>query len=379
MRISSKMMTTNVATNLFRQAGEILGAQKRVASGKRIQRISDDPVAMAKVLDYRRTLATIEQYQQNVDRGKMRLEMSETILNNASELVNSAFNIAVEAATGPLDTRPVLADEVQNIRLQLTQLANSKLGDSHLYAGHKTDIAPYSHSFEITGGVPGDVEFGLAADATDVTIEIRNAAGAVVRSLSMGNGVTPGSGGAAGPNTVAWDGLDSGGAALAGGIYSFTVTASDAGVGVVDYATYNGDTGDIRLVVGDQTSVIINADGEETFGDLFLRLSQLQQALQNPDPVAGTAQASAVVNPLDQAAKRLENIRSEGAVMFKHLELTEDRYAAFKLKNEDMLEKTENVDMATAIVELQTLQTAYETSLATAARVLQPTLLDFLR
>ena len=35
--------------------------------------------------------------------------------------------------------------------------------------------------------------------------------------------------------------------------------------------------------------------------------------------------------------------------------------------------------MATAIVELQTLQTAYETSLATAARVLQPTLLDFLK
>jgi flagellin-like hook-associated protein FlgL len=258
-------------------------------------------------------------------------------------------------------------------------MANSKLGDSHLYAGHKTDIAPYSHSIEVTGGVPGDVVFGLAADATDVTIEIRNAAGAVVRNLPMGDGVTPGSGGIAGTNTITWDGLDSGGAALADGIYSFTVTAGDAGVGVVDYETYNGDTGDIRLVVGDQMSVIINADGEETFGDLFLRLSQLQQALQNPDPVAGTAQAGAVVDPLDQAAKRLENIRSEGAVMFKHLELTEDRYAAFKLKNEDMLEKTENVDMATAIVELQTLQTAYETSLATAARVLQPTLLDFLR
>ncbi len=379
MRISSQMMTNNVATNLFRQAEEILGAQKRVASGKRIQRISDDPVAMAKVLDYRRTLATIEQYQQNVERGKMRLEMSETILNNASELVHSAFNIAVEASTGPIDTRPVLADEVQNIRLQLVQMANSKLGDSHLYAGHKTDIAPYSHGIEITGGVYDDIEFGLAADATDVTIEIRDAAGAVVRSLTMGDGVTPGSGGNAGTNSVAWDGLDSGGAALVDGIYSFTVTAGDAGVGVVDYETYNGDTGDIRLVVGDQMSVIINADGEETFGDLFLRLGQLQQALQNPDPVAGTAQANAVVDPLDQAAKRLENIRAEGAVMFKHLELTEDRYAAFKLKNEDMLEKTENVDMATAIVELQTLQTAYETSLATAARVLQPTLLDFLR
>ena len=379
MRITSRMLTTNIATNLFKQAEQILSAQKKVATGKRIQRISDDPVGMAKVLDYRRTLATIEQYQQNVDRGKMRLEMSETILNDASGLVNTAVNIAVEASTGPIDTRPVLADEVKNIRLQLKQLANNKLGDSHLYAGHQTDIPPYSNSIAITGGVYDDIEFGLAADATDVTVDIRDAAGAVVRTIPLGDGITPGSGGTAGTNTVAWDGLDSGGAALPDGVYSFTVTAGDAGVEVVDYETYNGDNGDIRLVVGDQMSVIINADGDETFGDVFFRLGQLQQALQHPDPVVGTAQASALIDPLNQAEQRLEDIRSEGAVMFKHLELTEDRYAAFKLKNEDMLEKTENVDMATAIVELQTLQTAYETSLATAARVLQPTLLDFLK
>jgi flagellar hook-associated protein 3 FlgL len=372
-------MTSTVAANLFKQAEDILGAQKRVASGKRIQRISDDPVGMAKVLDYRRTLASIDQYRQNVERGKMRLEMSETILNDASGLVNLAVNIAVEASTGPIDTRPVLAGEVENIRLQLSQLANSKMEDAHLYAGHTTDVAPFAHAVEIAGGVPGDVVFGLAADATDVTVEVRNAAGAVVRTLTMGDGVTPGSGGAAGTNAVVWDGLDSGGSALPDGAYRFTVAAQDAGAEVVDYATYNGDTGDIRLIVGDQMSVVINADGEEAFGDVFFRLAQLEQALRNPDPIAGTAQAQAVVDPLNQAAQRLENVRSEGAVMFKHLEQTEDRYAAFKLKNEDMLEKTEKVDMATAIVELQTLQTAYETSLATAARVLQPTLLDFLR
>jgi flagellar hook-associated protein 3 FlgL len=373
------MMVTNTATNLFKQAEQILNAQKKVATGKRIQRISDDPVGMAKVLDYRRALATIEQYQQNVDRGKMRLEMSETILNDASGLVDTAVNIAVEASTGPIDTRPVLANDVKNIRLQLKQLANNKIGDSHLYAGHKTDIPPYSNGIGITGGVYDNIEFGLAADATDVTINIRNAAGAVVRTINLGDGVTPGSGGSAGVNTVVWDGLDSGGVALPDGQYGFTISAGDAGVDVIEYETYNGDNGDISLVVGDQMSVIINADGDETFGDVFQRLAQLQQALQNPDPVAGTAQAKALIDPLKQASQRIENIRAEGAVMFTHLELTEDRYAAFKLKNEDMLEKTENVDMATAIVELQTLQTAYETSLATAARVLQPTLLDFLR
>jgi flagellar hook-associated protein 3 FlgL len=44
-----------------------------------------------------------------------------------------------------------------------------------------------------------------------------------------------------------------------------------------------------------------------------------------------------------------------------------------------MLSDTEDADMAQAIVELQIQQTAYETSLATAARILQRSLMDFLR
>ncbi|MGA9478389.1 MAG: flagellar hook-associated protein FlgL [Desulfobacterales bacterium] len=364
MRITSKMMTGNIAENLYRQAEQILKSQKAVATGKRIQRVSDDPVGMGKVLDYRRSLASIEQYQQNVARGKMRLEMNETVLDDATGLLNSAVNVAVEASSGPLDTRPILAEEVRNLRLQLVQLANSKIGDTYLYAGHQTDVAPYSHHIEIAGGAPGAIEFGLAADATDVTIEIRDATGALVQTLTQG-------GGTAGTNSIAWSGPD--------GEYSFTVTAGSAGTEVVDYETYNGDSGDIRLILGDRTNIVINADGGETFGDMFERLAQLQQALQNPDPVAGTSAAAAAVDPLTSAADRLERVRADGAVTFKHLELTEDRYAGLKLNVEDMLEKTENVDLATAIVELQKFETDYQTTLATAARVLQPSLIDFLK
>ncbi|MGD1999155.1 MAG: hypothetical protein PVJ00_01215, partial [Desulfobacterales bacterium] len=152
MRITSKMMTGSIAENLYRQAEQILRSQKAVATGKRIQRVSDDPVGLGKVLAYRRSLANIEQYQQNVIRGKMRLEMNETVLDDVTGLLNSAVNVAVEASSGPLDIRPILAEEVRNLRLQLVQLANSKIGDTYLYAGHQTDVAPYSHQIEIAGG-----------------------------------------------------------------------------------------------------------------------------------------------------------------------------------------------------------------------------------
>jgi flagellar hook-associated protein 3 FlgL len=101
MRITSKMMTGSIAENLYRQAEQILKSQKAVATGKRIQRVSDDPVGMGKVLDYRRSLASIEQYQQNVAQGKMRLEMNETILEDVTGLLNSAVNVAVEASSWP--------------------------------------------------------------------------------------------------------------------------------------------------------------------------------------------------------------------------------------------------------------------------------------
>jgi len=43
-----------------------------------------------------------------------------------------------------------------------------------------------------------------------------------------------------------------------------------------------------------------------------------------------------------------------------------------------MLSATEDIDVTKAIVELQSIETAYETYLAAIARILQPNLINFL-
>ena len=378
MRVTTGMLTANMAVNLFKQSEQRFRIQKKIATGKEINTISDDPAGMAKVHDYRKTIASLEQYKQNVTAGKMRLEISETILDEASSLLKDAVNIAVDASAGTLDTRPIAADHIKNIHEQLQQMANSKLGNDYLYAGHQTDKAPFAHLFEISGGTVGDIVFGLAAEATDTVIDIQDATGTVLRRLTLGDGITPGSGGSAGVNTIGWDGLDSSGVPISDGIYQFTVTSSDAGTEIVNYETYNGDNGDIRMILGDNLSMVINADGRETFSDLFYQISRLRQGLQNPDEQTGSAQISATLDPLYAASDRLQHVRAEGAVKFKRLELTENQYANVRLKVEDMLADTENTDIARAILELQNLETAYETTLATAARTLQPSLINYL-
>jgi flagellar hook-associated protein 3 FlgL len=50
-----------------------------------------------------------------------------------------------------------------------------------------------------------------------------------------------------------------------------------------------------------------------------------------------------------------------------------------ELSLQDSLSQVENVDMARAMVDLQMNEVAYQAALGATARVLQPSLLDFLR
>ena len=378
MRITTKMMTANVAGNLFKQSKQLLDIQKTIATERRINKASDDPVGMSNALRYRQALASIDQYRRNITSGKIRLELSENVLDAAQEMSNRAANIATDATSGTLDTRGVLATEVEGIHHQLLSLANTKLGNDYIYGGHQTDRMPFAHRLEIDGGAPGDIEFGLAVDATDLAIAIKDAGGATVRTISLGDGVTPGSGGGAGINSVAWNGLDDGGNPLADGTYSFTLAAGSNGEEVVSYETYKGDRGDIRVQIGENQGLVVNADGIETFSDIFFRLSQLQQGLQSSDSATGSTLIAAAAVPLVSAEEQLERVRAEGATRYKHLEMAATQFDRLKLRFEDMLEDTEKADITQAILELQQMETTYQTTLATAARILQPSLISFL-
>ncbi|MBW2011683.1 MAG: hypothetical protein JRI32_08625, partial [Deltaproteobacteria bacterium] len=51
----------------------------------------------------------------------------------------------------------------------------------------------------------------------------------------------------------------------------------------------------------------------------------------------------------------------------------------FKVNVEQMLSDTENADIIKVITDLQSQENAYQASLSSAARIIQPSLMDFLR
>ena len=66
MRVANKTIFDSIKINLDKATEAMAEANMVVSSGKRINRLSDDPVGLVTVLDLRSSLANIEQLQKNI-------------------------------------------------------------------------------------------------------------------------------------------------------------------------------------------------------------------------------------------------------------------------------------------------------------------------
>jgi flagellar hook-associated protein 3 FlgL len=97
--------------------------------------------------------------------------------------------------------------------------------------------------------------------------------------------------------------------------------------------------------------------------------------LENDDTAAISTQSGL----LDQGQTQIQDIRSANAPILYQLKTAENHWEHYKPKIEDLLGREENADITQAVVELQSLELAYQSTLATAARIIQPGLISFLK
>ena len=291
MRVTNKVMTSTVAVNLFKNIEQLFKTQNKLSSGKKISKPSDDPIGMGRVLDYRKTICTIDQYNGNIAHGESWLNTTDLTLDAVGDLLIRAKELALSQAnaTANADTMKFVAGEVESIYDHLLQLANTKLGKSYIFAGHKTDTPPFSQD-----------------------------------------------------------------------------------------ASYDGDNGDIKIIVGENVEIGINTDGEELFlseVNIFEVLKELKVGLEANDSVAISDQ----MGPLDDALNQILTVRTDVGTKLNRLEATENYWADFKLNIEQMLSDTEDADIIKTVTDLASQETAYNASLAASARITQNSLIDFLR
>ncbi len=150
---------------------------------------------------------------------------------------------------------------------------------------------------------------------------------------------------------------------------------------VAGTVTYNGDENDIDIRVGRNNSATINKNGKDAFmggnetSNLFTYLIDLKEALEGND-VSGIQDS--LGNLSDAADYINEKIADFGAKRNK-LDMKKYIYAELQLSNTERLSDIEDTDLAEAILNLKTKEVAYQAALTAASKVMQLSLVDFMR
>ncbi|MBW4096186.1 MAG: flagellar hook-associated protein FlgL [Acidobacteria bacterium] len=129
--------------------------------------------------------------------------------------------------------------------------------------------------------------------------------------------------------------------------------------------------------VGASTTIRVDSDGSAIFGtgstSVFSLLSTVADNLRNGVDV------SAQITDLGNSLNSIINGRSELGARQSQLEAVKTTIQNDGVALETQRSNAEDIDLSKAILDLQTQQLTYTSSLAITAKVLQPTLMDYLR
>lgn len=288
MRVTNQSIFNNVQFQIASITSELGKANEMVASGSRINRLSDDPVGLTQALSIKASLKNIEQLESNIALGQSWLEASESALTNTQEIVSDMRALAVQMAnaTQSATERLSAALTVENMISEIVSLGNSQVAGRYIFAGSETSTQPFDSS-----------------------------------------------------------------------------------------GTYSGDTNPFSVKIGKNTNIAVGRDGSDTFGTLFTDLTNLKTALENND-LSGIQAATNALNSIDDHLA--EQISDVGSKMLR-METKQSILADLDITSQDRLSKIQDADIAEAITDLNAKELAYEAALAAAAKLMQTTLMDYLK
>jgi flagellar hook-associated protein 3 FlgL len=145
MRIATSTLFDSLERRIQQLTEGLNTVNEKLASQKKINRPSDDPLGAASAIGYRNLLSQVDQYGRNLNTGKSWMDTSESALSQSQDLVTRAKEIAVQMANGTQSaaTRSNTATEVGHLLDQAISLGNTQVGGKYIFAGYRTGTTPF--------------------------------------------------------------------------------------------------------------------------------------------------------------------------------------------------------------------------------------------
>jgi flagellar hook-associated protein 3 FlgL len=399
---------------LRRQEEGLAKIQGKIAGQTRIHELRDDPLAASHAVRYASYLARLERFEQNTLYARDHFNHTDTYLRQANDLMQRVRDIAVQGANGTYAQEDMryMAVEVNELLKELVSLSNALGPDGRqLFAGDKAFTEPFRM-------VEGTVEGG--GETMVVRVEYRGAGASRKAEVTGGTYTTLDIGGgeafwAEKMQIFSKEDASEYRVTEPGAFYvdgeAITVNPGDTLQAIV--AKINESPAPVKAYVDPETRglavegtnahLIRMEDRQDSrvLQDLGIIVAHADPGAPNWNPTARVSGGSAFdmmirlrdglfrgdtdfigsqgIGGIDLALNNLQSRLAEIGSRGERVDMT------WKRLNEEIpqvtaaLSREASLDFATAATDLGMLEFAHKAALQTAAKVLSPTLLDFLR
>lgn len=147
MRVADRTSVRNYLKYFNRAQYNYAETNKRVAAGKRFEKISEDISAGSRVLRTRMDKYKAEKQLENAKEANDELKVAENALTAINDIMTNVHEYKVmKAKNSPTNEegRQVLAEEIKSMMSELLKYANSQYGKKYSFGGTNAISAPFS-------------------------------------------------------------------------------------------------------------------------------------------------------------------------------------------------------------------------------------------
>ena len=305
MRITDSFRTRTVIQNLNASRDRLTQLQEQLSTGKRVNRPSDDPLAVSRGLRLRTTLENNVQYGKNIDSTVGFLSTTEAALDDIHEIMLSVRDLTLKGANDATSPREDLAAQLEFVLQNMIEVSNTKYQGKYIFAGTETLAIPFTLDENVFNqNVPGDV------------------------------------------------------------------------------VVYRGNNKTYERQINENTIIDLNMPGNEVFDQrttggvsLFQTIWDLRERLLN----GNTDIIRSTLDEIDQGIDQVLGAFLQVGVRSQLATFNESRFSTQEILLKDQLSGLEDTDFGEAFVQFKAEENALNSALSAGARVISPSLMDYLQ
>ena len=331
MRVTNRMLSNNYLRDMRTNLYNMSKVQTQLTTGKEISKPSDNPFKVARSMQLYTDIASNKQYNENIKDTLNWLDSTDTALGQVNDSLQRVRELMISAGNAAYgsDEKKAIKDEINEKVSEISQILNTNFDGRYLFGGNKTTSKPITVTEDpATGnnvlnfsGKDGEL-LPLNSGNSNINAQIDMIKGKMSTEISQGVSM------------------------------EYNVSAAD----VLIFRSDKGKNINVMELLSDITKNLESSDATESSKITGENLADLTATMGNLSKIM--AEVGAKQNRMESAKSKNED---------ENFNMTE------------LLSKTEDIDITEKLMQYSMMQTVYMASLQTSSKVIQPSLIDFLK